>query len=204
MSDLCSICNKRRAKRPCPGANTQICALCCASSREITIDCPRECAFLSDARKHEALVKLTPADVPHQDIAIDEDFVREQEWTVLWIGNALTRAMDEHRAIDSEAREALAAVVNQHRGNEVRPENATVAALYDAVNTAIAQWKTKAPEDGGPGPLKDSELLRVLIFIQRLGLQYDNGRARGRRFYDFMMDHFPKHSEDAAAEGAQA
>ena len=200
MSALCTICNKRRAKRPCLATSTDICAICCAESREITLDCPRTCTFLQEARKHEALVKLTPADVPHQDIAITEDFVRDQEWVVLWLGNALTRAMEQANAVDAHAREALDAVVTTHRGTAATPENTTSAELAKALETAIAQWRTKAPEEGGPGPLKDSELLGVLIFIQRLGLQYNNGRVRGRRFYDFMMDHFPSQPTDGAAE----
>ena len=85
------------------------------------------------------------------------------------------------------------------RGIESRPEDPISAELAEALETAIAQWRTKAPEEGGPGPLKDSELLGVLIFIQRLGLQYNNGRVRGRRFYDFMMDHFPTQSDGAGA-----
>ncbi len=198
MPALCTICNKRRAKRPCLGTNTEICAICCAESREITVDCPRACAFLQDARKHEALVKLTPADVPHQDIAISEEFVRDQEWVVLWLGNALSRAMEQHHAVDAQAREALETLVRMQRGMEAPPMEPIPAALVDALQTAIAQWRTKAPEEGGPGPLKDSELLGVLIFIQRLGLQYDNGRVRGRRFYDFMLDHFPAQPAEGA------
>mgnify|MGYP003341083425 FL=1 len=199
MSAVCTICNKRRAKRPCHATSTEICVLCCAEAREITLDCPRESSFLQEARKHESLVKLTPADVPHRDIVVSEDFVRDQEWVVLWLGNALTRAMERTKAVDSNAREALDAIVKRQRGIESRPEDPISAELAEALETAIAQWRTKAPEEGGPGPLKDSELLGVLIFIQRLGLQYDNGRARGRRFYDFMMDHFPTQSDGAGA-----
>lgn len=200
MSAPCTICNKRRAKRSCLATATEICVQCCAEAREIALNCPRECSFLQDARKHEALVKLTPADVPHQDISLSEDFVRDQEWVVLWLGNALTRAMERARAVDSHAREALAAVVSKRRGAAIELADATSAELAEALETAIAQWLTKAPEEGGPGPIKDSELLGVLIFIQRLGLQYNNGRVRGRRFYDFMMDHFPAQSTDGAAE----
>ena len=198
MSASCTICNNRRAKRPCAATKTEICAICCAEDREIRIDCPRECVFLREARKHETGVQLSPADVPHQDIAISEEFVREQEWVVLWLGNALARAMDGHHAVDAHAREALDALIHTQRGVVARPADATSAALADAVTTAIAQWKTKAREEGGPGPLQESELLGVLVFIQRLGLQYNNGRARGRRFYDFMLDHFPAQPAEGA------
>jgi hypothetical protein len=47
-------------------------------------------------------------------------------------------------------------------------------------------------EAQGMDNLRDADLLGTLIFLQRLGLQYDNGRRRGRVFYDFLMDHFPE------------
>ena len=139
MSAVCTICNKRRAKRPCHATSTEICVLCCAEAREITLDCPRECSFLQEARKHESLVKLTPADVPHRDIVVSEDFVRDQEWVVLWLGNALTRAMERTKAVDANAREALDAIVKRQRGIESRAEDPISAELAEALETAIEE-----------------------------------------------------------------
>lgn len=197
MKVACKICNQRRAKRHCPGASGEICPICCAESREVTIDCPRECSHLREARKHEVLVQLTPEQVPHQDVRVSEDFVHKQEYLVLWLGNSLTRAMEQGRAVDSDAREALAALTQSYRTRESgliyesRPDNPYAGALQEAVKNAIEEWRKRSAEASGMDTLRDADLLGVLIFLQRLGLQYDNGRRRGRVFYDFLMDHFP-------------
>jgi hypothetical protein len=66
----CKICNQRRAKRHCPGADGEICALCCSEGREVTIECPRECPHLREARMHEAKVVLIAEQVPHKFVAL--------------------------------------------------------------------------------------------------------------------------------------
>jgi hypothetical protein len=53
---LCPLCNQRRAKRECPALGRGICAVCCATKREIEIRCPPSCAYLSSARSHPAAV----------------------------------------------------------------------------------------------------------------------------------------------------
>jgi hypothetical protein len=43
----------RKEKRFCPAVHGRICAQCCGEEREVTIDCPSECAYLRQAREHE-------------------------------------------------------------------------------------------------------------------------------------------------------
>jgi hypothetical protein len=193
----CKICNQRRAKRHCPGVEGEICATCCAEGREITIECPRECPHLREARRHEAKVVLTADQVPNKDIQVSEDFVRQQEHLVLMLGNALTRAMEKGKAVDSDAREALQAIIQTYRTAEsgliyeTRPPNPYAADIQDALKSMIEELRKRVEEATGTQSVRDADLLGTLIFLQRLGLQYDNGRRRGRVFYDFLMDHFP-------------
>ena len=49
----CPICQKRKAGRFCPAKAEKICAVCCGSEREITLDCPESCPYLQQARTHE-------------------------------------------------------------------------------------------------------------------------------------------------------
>jgi len=193
----CKICNQRRAKRQCPGVDGEICPFCCAEGREITIDCPRECPHLREARLHEAKVVVTEDQVPHKDIQVSEDFVRQQEHLVLMLGNSLTRAMEKGKALDTDAREALEAMIQTYRTAqsgliyETRPPNRYAADLQNELKSTIEELQKRlAGEEGAPS-VRDADLLGTLIFLQRLGLQYDNGRRRGRVFYDFLMDHFP-------------
>ena len=46
----CPICQKRKAKRFCPGKDESICPVCCGTEREVTIDCPGDCPYLVASR----------------------------------------------------------------------------------------------------------------------------------------------------------
>jgi hypothetical protein len=43
--------------------------------------------------------------------------------------------------------------------------------------------------------IRDSEVLGVLVFLQRLELQNNNGRRRGRAFLDMLRGFFPATTE---------
>ena len=42
----CAICETRRPRRYCPGVRGEICAICCGTAREVTVDCPLDCPYL--------------------------------------------------------------------------------------------------------------------------------------------------------------
>src|SRR5258708_415852 len=48
---LCSICEKRPAKRACPALASSICPVCCARDRMIKLKCPESCEYLQSGRK---------------------------------------------------------------------------------------------------------------------------------------------------------
>jgi hypothetical protein len=175
----------------------EICAICCAEAREITIDCPRECVHLREARAHEPKVVLTPDQVPNKEIEVSEDFVREQEHLVLMLGNTLTRAMEKGKAVDSDAREALQAMIDTYRTREsgliyeATLTNPFAADIQRELKSMIEELGAKVEEATGSNTVRDVDLLGTLVFLQRLALTYDNGRRRGRVFFDFLMDHFP-------------
>lgn len=50
----CPLCRKRPAKRSCPALRQTICAVCCATKRQVEIACPADCAFLTSAQRHPA------------------------------------------------------------------------------------------------------------------------------------------------------
>ena len=49
----CAICAKRRPERFCPAKGEKICAPCCGREREVTLDCPPDCAYLIAAHRYE-------------------------------------------------------------------------------------------------------------------------------------------------------
>jgi len=47
--------------------------------------------------------------------------------------------------------------------------------------------------------LRDADVLGALVFLQRLELQHNNGRRRGRAFVDFLRAYFPAQTQPAVA-----
>lgn len=194
---------KRRAKRHCPGVSGEICPVCCGTERENTIDCPSSCDHLRAARLHEQPRELDLESLPNKDIRLTEDFVREHENVVLWLSMALVRAMDQERAVDSDAREALDAMIRTYRTREsgliyeTRPQNPYAAAIQDGLRRSIEELHKRIAEQHGMQTLRDADVLGALVFLQRLELQYSNGRRRGCAFHDFLLGFVPSPTQDA-------
>lgn len=192
MKALCKLCEKRRAKRHCPGVAGDICPQCCGTAREETVDCPPDCTFLQEARRRQEPNALKAEDVPNADIQVDEKFLRQHEEVFIGLARALFEAMTTGNAVDADAREALEALIKTYRTAqsgliyETRPPNAYAAALQNKVKAAVEALDQQLREARGMSVVKDSDVLTVLVFLQRMELQYSNGRRRGRAFLDFL------------------
>ena len=199
VSNLCTICHTRRARRTCPALSSEICAQCCGAERENSIDCPAECSYLRDARLHEAHPPLKEEDVPHRDVALSETFVRQNEPLVFTLALALRRSMETSgaagKAVDGDARAALEASIRTYRTlqsgliYETRPENPYASAIQDKLQAAVEELRKGLAEAGGAQTLRDADVLGCLVFLQRLELQNSNGRRRGRAFFDFLREY---------------
>jgi hypothetical protein len=197
VSNLCKLCQKKRARRYCPGTAGDICPTCCGSEREVTIDCPSECVYLQQARLRERPVQIDEHDLPNQDIQLSEDFLRKHEDLVTWLSMALSRAMTAEKAVDGDAREALEALVRTYRTlqsgliYETRPQNLYAAAVQEALKKSIEDFRKHVVEESGMHTVRDADVLGTLVFLERLELQHRNSRPRGRAFFDFLRTYFP-------------
>ena len=204
MNNPCKLCEKRRAKRHCPGVQAEICAVCCGTERENTIDCPLDCEFLREARLRDRPVPIGEADVPNQDIQVSEDFVRKQEPVVMWLGNALARVMEARKSVDGDAREGLESLIKTYRTlesgliYETRPSNPYAAEIQEALKQAIDELRKQLTVTSGMQTMRDTDVLGTLVFLQRLELQHNNGRRRGRAFFDFLRTYFPEQAPPPA------
>ncbi len=52
----CPSCRDRKPKRACPALGATICTVCCATKRQVEIDCPPDCVYLTSARAHPPAV----------------------------------------------------------------------------------------------------------------------------------------------------
>lgn len=208
MNVPCKICNKRRARRECPGVSGEICAQCCGTERENTVDCPRDCEHLIAARRHERLLAIPQDQIPNQDIHVTEEFIQKHEHLITWLTLALANAMEKERAVDFDAREALDALTRSYRTlqsgliYETKPQNPFAASIQDAMRGSVEELSKELAKEAGMATLRDAEVLGTLVFLQRLELQHNNGRRRGRAFFDFLRSYFPP-TEQQAAEAVQ-
>jgi hypothetical protein len=188
----CAICRIRRPRRSCPGVHGDICAICCGKEREVTVDCPSDCEYLQEARKHELLVEIDPATMGNPDIRVTEDFVGSHTLLMLGIGGAVLGAAGPTRAVDSDVREALASLIQTYRTlqrgviYESLPTNPLAANLCREVQELVDAYLKEETRRLGMTKTRDMDVLRVLVFFERLAIDRNNGRPRSRAFLDLL------------------
>jgi hypothetical protein len=147
---------------------------------------------------HERPAPLDPKDVPNLDIELKENLVQEHEHEMMALSLALVRAMEQEKAVDLDAREAIESLVQTYRTlqsgliYETRPQNPYAAKIQEQMMAAIEELRKSIAEEAGMQTLRDKDLLATLVFLQRLEMQHNNGRRRGRAFFDFLRMYFPE------------
>ncbi len=201
----CAICHIRKPRRFCPGVRGDICTICCGTEREVTVDCPLDCPYLQDARKHERSSPVNPDAFPHKDIRVSEEFLEEHEELLLAAGRGLVQgAFDTPGAVDTDVREALDALIRTYRTlqsgvyYETRPVNPVAGGVYQSLRESLDAFRKDETERLGMTRTRDSDVLTTLTFLQRLELDRNNGRPRGRAFIDFMRSYFAQGLEQPA------
>lgn len=196
----CAICGKRPPKRFCPAVGEKICAICCGSGREVTIDCPPDCSYLLAAHRYEAEHRRPPSaeDFPYKEIQFPVEFVYERWPVVTGIAGTILHFQMEHRNInDGSVQLALETLAATYRtlGTGIlyeRPPDAPVArALYGQLDAFLQEFRKQEADRAGFPSLKDSEVFQLLVFMQRLLKQETNGRPLSRSFLGFLRERFP-------------
>ena len=203
----CAICEVRKPKRFCPGVGGDICTLCCGTEREVTVHCPLECVFLQDARKHDKTQPVDPDKFPNQDIRVTDQFLHDNEELLVFFGrNLMTAALETPNAVDADVREALEALIRTYRTlesgvyYETRPQSILAAAIYARLQGAVTELRRIETENRGVPQTRDKQILGLLVFLQRLALDRNNGRPLGRAFVDFLREFFvPQGAGEPAA-----
>jgi hypothetical protein len=186
--------------------NGDICTICCGTEREVTVHCPLDCVFLQDARKHEKVPPVDPDNFPNRDIHVTDEFLHDNEELLVYFGrNLLGAALDTRDAVDSDVREALEALIRTYRTlesgvyYESRPQNPLAGAIYSRIQDAVAELRRMESEERGVAHTRDKQVLGLLVFLQRLELDRNNGRRLGRAFIDFLRGFFAPSREQRPA-----
>lgn len=184
----------------------EICAICCGEQREVTLSCPLDCVFLREAHKHEKTIEIPVDQISNADIEISEDFIRSHEELLLFsVYSLIQAALRTGHAVDTDVLEALAAMVKTRRTAqsgllyESRPENTVAAAVQQKFVNSLTGFEKERQEQESLSPYADGDILKILVFLHRVGQQNLNGRPRGRMFIDMLRGMTPDTGVDERA-----
>jgi hypothetical protein len=201
----CPICEKRKAARFCPAKGEKICAVCCGTYREVTIDCPPDCSYLVAAYRYEdEHQRELPADTPLLEVKISRDAIYTHQAVLSGIAFATAKfCAARPDASDPDILSALEALTGTYKtlSSGILYEKPPVAPIQRELYGALAAFLNEAKQNpaaqgnplagSGASHIKDSEIFSLLVFLYRMGLLRTNGRPRARRFLQFLRSQFP-------------
>lgn len=218
----CAICEERKEKRFCPAVHGRICPQCCGEQREVTLDCPSDCPYLQQSREHATAHSQQQApgprdrEVPFAEVAIpeveiSEQFLYQREELILGLSFALAKSARADRSLVD--RDLIAAVsslaksyetlVNSSLIYEQPTANLTHQAIAREIETMVREFRDAEQKRIDYTRLRDSDVLKALVFLLRMGLGRTSGRPKSRAFIDFLFAQFPeKHAVIAGPEEA--
>ena len=193
----CALCHTRKPRRFCPGVRGDICSICCGTEREVTVDCPLDCEYLQEARKHDRPADINPDEFPHKEIRVTEEFLEDHEKLIEAASRGLMEAaLDTPGAVDGDVRETLDALVRTYLTlqsgvyYETRPVNSLANQIFTSWQESMEDFRKSETERLGMSRTRDGDVLVALVFLQRLELDRNNGRPRGRAFLNFLRTFF--------------
>ncbi len=197
----CAICEVRKEKRFCPGVHGRICPTCCGTEREFTVECPSDCPYLLQARAHEKPRSLDHVDrsALFPNVEIPEKFLYDNEHLLVGLSFALARAARADRSIND--RDLIAAISSLARSYDTLVNSGLVyeAPITNVVHQAIAaevqkmitEYRQLEQKQFGYSMLKDSDVLRALVFLLRMAESRTSGRPKSRAYIDLLFTQFP-------------
>jgi hypothetical protein len=204
----CAICEIRKEKRFCPAVHGRICPQCCGEQREVTLDCPSDCPYLQQAREHE---KPRPADQIDPaglflQIEVSDQFMYEKEHLLMGLTYALAKAARAERTLhDQDLIAALSMLATSYErrlnsGLVYEPPLASELQRRAAaeVETMVAEYRAAEQKHTGYTSLRDSDVLKALVFLLRLAHGRTSGRPKARAFVEFLFAQFPEKASAVA------
>ena len=203
MSWSCPICERRKPERFCPAKAEKICPVCCGTEREVTIDCPVDCAYLIAAHRYESEhPRNLPADAPLLEETIPEELIHTHQKLLAALAFSIAKfCAAQPAAVDDDILSALEALAETYKTlssgliYELPPEAPLPRELYAALAAFLDELKKQQAERAASAPFKDVEVFYLLVFLYRMGLLRTNGRPRSRLFLEFLRGQFPQSHE---------
>src|SRR3984957_10007488 len=208
----CMICEVRKEKRFCPAVHGRICPQCCGEQREVTLDCPSDCPYLQQARAHEK--PRSSADIDPSalfpKVEVSDQFMYQHEHLLMGLSYALAKAARADRTLhDRDLIAALSVLcttmerlVNSGLHYEPPVASPSQQKIVAAVETMIEEFRQAEQTHRGYTSLRDSEVLKGLVFLVRMAYSRTSGRPKSRTFVEFLFEQFPEKEPSVLASPA--
>ena len=164
----------------------------------MSLSCPLECEWLQEAHRREKPV-ASGNELSYLDIDVTEEFIRSHEELLLFAVYSLVQAaLRTPNAVDADVMAALAALIQTYRTlesglvYETWAENRIAAAVQRSFAASLADYEKTRAEREHLSSYRNAEILAILVFLHRLGLQNQNGRPRGRMYLDLLQQMVPE------------
>jgi hypothetical protein len=156
---------------------------------------------------------FTEVEVPEVEIA--ERFLYEREELILGLSFALAKSARGDRSLTD--RDLIAAVSSLAKSYQTLVNSSLIYApattnlahqgvvreIAREVETMVREFREAEEKQLGYNRLRDSDVLKALVFLLRMGLAHTSGRPKSRAFVDFLFAQFPeKHAAIAGPEEA--
>lgn len=197
----CAICEIRKEKRFCPAVHGRICPQCCGEQREVTLECPSDCPYLVQAHEHEkprSADQIDPAELFLQ-VELSDQFLYEKEHLLMGLTYALAKAARADRSLHDQ--DLIAALVVLSKSYERRVNSGlhyeppltseTQRRAAAEVEAMVKEYREAEQKHTGYSTLRDSEVLKALVFLVRLAHGRTSGRPKSRAFVEFLFTQFP-------------
>lgn len=198
----CAICEIRKEKRFCPAIHGRICTQCCGEQREVTLDCPSECPYLQQARAHEKprLASEVDREALFLQVDVSEQFTYEREHLLTGLSYALLKAAQADRSLnDRDLISALSAMCTSYErlaNSGLHYEQPLTSAAQHAVarqlQEMLKEYREAEQKRLGHTTLKESDVLKALVFLLRMAYGRTSGRPKSRALIDFLREQFPE------------
>ena len=160
--------------------------------------CPLDCEYLQEARQHDRPASLASTKLPHEDVRVDEKFLRDHDELVVFLAGSLSAAaLATSGAADNDVRDALDALIRTYRTLEAGvyyetvPDNALASKMFRIVQEDTARFRMEERQGRAIASIRDADILRALVFFARIELDRNNGRPRGRAFIGLLRELSP-------------
>lgn len=195
----CPICGKRKPERFCPAKGEKICAVCCGTEREITLDCPADCSYLIAAHRYEQEHRkpITEMQLPFRDVEVSRDLFHNRQDLLSGLSATVADFSRQYNPTDPDVLAAFSDLAETYRTLASgilyeKPPTAPLAySLYTALGKFIQDYKKEQVQRPGVPPIKDSEIFQSLVFLARLCRSRTNERPRSRIFVNLLLEQFP-------------